>query len=61
MMPFAALGVGFLLVKVARDKNVRRQRIMFPPHFLDNGIHFQHSVAECREGILQAIWAHLFT
>jgi hypothetical protein len=34
---------------------MRRQRIVFPPHFLDGCIHFAYSVAECREGILQAI------
>ena len=33
---------------------------MFAPHFLDGCIHFAHSVAECREGILQAIGVHLF-
>ena len=60
MMPFAALGVGLILVKAAREENVRRQRMMFPPHFLDGCIHFAHSVAECREGILQAIGVHLF-
>jgi len=30
-------------------------------HFLDGCIHFAHGVAEYREGILQAIGAHLFT
>ena len=60
MVPFAALGVGHVLVMAARDENVRRQRIVFPPHFLDGCIHFAHGVAECREGILQAIGAHLF-
>jgi len=33
---------------------------MFPLHFLDGRIYFAHCVAECREGILQAIRAHLF-
>ena len=33
---------------------------MFPPHFLDGCIHFRDGIAEGREGILQAIWAHLF-
>ena len=60
-MPFAALGVGHVLVEAARDENVRRQRIVFASHFLDGCIHFAHSVAECREGILQAIGADLFT
>ena len=61
MMPLAALGVGLILVKAAREENVRRQRMMFAPQFLDGCIHFAHSVAECREGILQTIGAHLFT
>ena len=61
MVPFAALGVGLVLVMAARDKNVRRQRIVFPPHFFDRCIPFAHSVAECRKGILSAIEAYLFT
>jgi hypothetical protein len=52
IMPLAALGVGFVLVKAIRNKNVRRQRIVILPHFLDACVHFVHSVAECREGIL---------
>lgn len=36
---------------------VRRQRIVFPPHFLDRCVYFAHGVAERHEGILQAIWA----
>jgi len=35
---------------------VRRERIVVPPHFLDRRIHFAHGLAECRKGILQAIW-----
>ena len=31
---FAALGVRHVLVMAARDENVRRQRIVFPPHLL---------------------------
>ena len=34
---------------------------VFSPHFLDGRVHFAHGVAECREGILQAIRAYLFT
>jgi hypothetical protein len=30
----------------ARDKNVRRQRIVFPSHFLDGCINFAHCLAE---------------
>ena len=52
MTPFPALGVGYVLLKAARDKDMRRQRVVFPPHFLDGCIHFAHSVAECCEGIL---------
>ena len=52
MVPFAALRVGLVLVKAARNENVRRQRIVFPPHFLDGCIHFAHSVAKGRDGIL---------
>ena len=52
MLPLAALGLGFVLVKATRDKDVRRQRIVILPHFLDGCVHFVHSVAECREGIL---------
>src|SRR5678816_365456 len=37
---------------------MRRQRILFPQHFLDGRIHFAHRTAECGEGILQAIRAH---
>jgi hypothetical protein len=48
------------LVKAARYENVRRQRIVFAPHFLDGCIDFVHGVTECRKGILQAIGAHLF-
>jgi hypothetical protein len=55
-VPFAVFGVGHVFIKATRDKNVRRQRIVFPPHFLDGCVHFAHSIAECREGILQAIW-----
>jgi len=57
MVPFAALCVRLPLVKTARDEDVRRQRAVFLPHFLDGCIHFAHSVAECREGILQTIGA----
>lgn len=53
--PRVRIPPGFLLVNAARDKNVRRQRIVFAPHFVDGCIHFAHSVAECREGILQAM------
>jgi hypothetical protein len=58
---FAAFRVVHVPVVPARDENVRRQRIVVPPHFFDGCIHFAHGVAECREGILQAIGAHLFT
>ena len=39
---------------------MRRQGIVFPPHFLDGCVHFPHGLAGRCEGILQAIWAHLF-
>ena len=48
VMPLTALGVGQALVAAARDKNVRRQRIVSPPHFPDGRIHFAHDVAACR-------------
>jgi hypothetical protein len=41
MMPFAALGVGFLLVCAARDKNVRRQRVMIGFHRGDFVFNFE--------------------
>jgi len=52
---FAAFRVVHIPIVAARYENVRRQRIVFAPHFLDGRVHFVHSVAECREGILQAI------
>jgi hypothetical protein len=52
MMPLAALGVVRAPEISARDENVRRQRIVLLPHFLDVCIHFAHRVAECRERIL---------
>jgi len=61
MIPFPALRVGLVLVKAVRDKNVRRQRVVFPPHFLDGCIHVAYTLAECRERILEAIGAHPFT
>ena len=54
-MPLAALRVGHVLAKAAREKNVRRHWVVFTPHFFDGCIHFAHGVAECRKGILQAI------
>jgi hypothetical protein len=55
MMPFPALRVGRVLVMAARDKDVRRQRIVFPPHFVDGCVYFAHGAAERHEGISQAI------
>jgi hypothetical protein len=59
MMPFSALGVRHVLVAAARDEDVRRQRIVLASHFLDRCIHFAHGVAECDEGVLQAIRARI--
>jgi hypothetical protein len=56
-----AFGVVRAPVISARDEDVRRQRIVFPPHFLDGRAHFAHGVAERREGILEAIGVNLFT
>ena len=41
-----------------RNEDVNRKRIVFLLHFLDGCIHFAYGVAECRERILQAIWAY---
>ena len=39
-MPLAVLRVGNVLAKAAREKNVRRHWVVFPPHFFDGRIHF---------------------
>ena len=51
-MPLAALRVRHVLAKAAREKNVRRHWIVFPPHFFDGRIHFAHGVAERRGNII---------
>jgi hypothetical protein len=55
MVPFAAFGVGQALVIAARDEDVRRQRIVFPPHFADGCIHFAHGIAQRGQGVLSIV------
>src|SRR4030095_281769 len=58
----AAFGVVCVSILPTGDDDVRGQGIVLPPHFLDRCVHFAHiGIAGCRERVLQAIGAHLFT
>jgi hypothetical protein len=55
LTPLAAFRFVRVSILTPGYENVRGERVVVPLHFLDGCIHFAHSLAECRERILQAI------